>query len=131
MEILGGGPTCHLGTKGKEGEASESTDISSVKRHAQIGLRVCLRVVVLIRRAGVQNPIPSSYFSKSVAEISKHFSKVLGHHFRPALKLPKDIVCVLKFELVYSCCNRAQGRDFRNIMTRGGGGGGPKLRKFS
>ena len=57
------------------------------------------------------NPIPSSCFlkciSKSVAESSELFSKDSRLSFSSSTET-KDIICILKFELVVQCnCNQA------------------------
>ena len=66
-------------------------------------VRSSLRVVVLRRPAGAENPIPSSCFSKSVsksvAESSELFSKVSRSSLSFSAET-KDIICELKFEFV-------------------------------
>ena len=73
---------------------SSSPDISSVKRHL---VRISLRVVVLKGRAGVENPIPSSCFSKSVSKSVAEFSELFSKDCRSSFSFSaetKDIVCV-------------------------------------
>ena len=66
-------------------------------------VRSSLRVVVLRRPAGAENPIPSSCFSKSVsksvAESLELFSKISRLSFSISAAT-KDIICELKFEFV-------------------------------
>ena len=60
------------------------------------------RVVVLRRRAGVENPVPSSRFSKSVSKSDSESSalfSIQGHHFRPALKLKILFTVCLELEV--------------------------------
>ena len=60
------------------------------------------RVVVLRRRGGVENPIPSSRFSKSVSKSVSEFSELFsiqGHHFGPALKLKILFTVCLELEI--------------------------------